>query len=112
MAEVESVNDQIHDELISHDISLRRVSGDETRRVERRLDRLGSDLKKLTIFIDPFGTSRKDAQERRLARLEKESNEIITEAYREINKIQRGELQQVANIETEATVQALEKVLP
>lgn len=112
MAEVESVNDKIHDDLISHDISLRRVSGDESRRVERRLDRLGSDLKGLTIKIDPFGASRKDVRERRLARLEKESTELINEAYREINRVQRGELQQIAGIETEATVQALEKNLP
>ena len=112
MAEVESVNDAIHDDLISHDISLRRVSGDETRRVERRLDELGSDLKALAVKIDPFGTNRSDARERRLARLERESTELINEAYREINKVQRGELQQVAAIETEATVSAIEKALP
>jgi hypothetical protein len=112
VAEVESVNDAIHDDLISHDISLRRISGDETRRIERRLDELGSDLKALTVKIDPFGTDRADARERRLARLEKESAEIINEAYREINRIQRGELQQVAAIETEATVEAVAKALP
>lgn len=112
MAEVESVNDQIHDDLISHDIKLRRVTGDEQRRIERRLDELGADLKALAIKIDPFGTDRADAQERRVSRLEKASAEIITEAYKEIDRIQRGELHQIANIETEATVQALEKALP
>lgn len=111
MAKVESVNDKIHDDLISHDINLRRVSGHETRRIERRLDKLGADLKALAIKIDPFGASRADAQERRLARLEKESSEFIKEAYQDINRIQRTELRQVANIETEATAQALEKAL-
>lgn len=108
----ESVNDKIHDDLISHDIHLRRVIGDEQKRVERRLDRLGSDLKALAARIDPFSTSREDVRERRLSRLEKESDELIKEAYREINKIQRGELQQLAAIESEASVQAIGKALP
>lgn len=108
----ESVNDEIHDDLISHDVRLLRVTGDAKRRVERRLDRLGSDLKLLTTKIDPFGTDRSDARERRLARLETESAEIIKEAYREISKIQRGELERIATVETEAEVQALEKALP
>lgn len=109
---METVNDKIHDDLISHDIRLRRVDGDAQKRVERRLDRLGADLKALTAKIDPFGTDRADARERRLARLEKESTAIITEAYREINREQRGELRQIAAIESEASVQAIEKALP
>lgn len=112
MAEHESVNDEIHDDLISHDIRLLRVIGDAKKRVERRLDKLGSDLKSLTIEIDPFGASRSDARQRRIARLEKESSEIIAEAYREISKLQRVELEQIGAIETEAEVQALERALP
>ena len=108
---VESVNDQIHDDLISHDIRLRRVLGNEQKRIERRLDELSSDLKALTAKIDPFGTSNQRQQERRLVRLEDASAAIIKEAYREISKIQRGELEQIATIETNAEVQALEKAL-
>lgn len=109
---VESVNDKIHDDLISHDIRLRRVVGDEQKRIERRLDRLGSDLKAITARIDPFSTSNTREQERRLVRLEKESTELIAEAYKDISKIQRGELEQLAAIETEAEVQAIRKALP
>lgn len=109
---VESVNDQIHDELISHDVNLRRVDGGAVKRVEKRLDRLGSDLKGLAAKIDPFSTSRSDARERRLARLEKESTELIIEAYREINAVQRDDLQRVGAIETQAQVEAITKALP
>lgn len=109
---VDSVNDQIHDDLISHDIHLRRVIGDEQKRIEKRLDELGSDLKALAAKIDPFSATRQAEQNRRLARLEKESNELITEAYKQISNIQRGELERVAGIETEAQVQAIGKALP
>jgi hypothetical protein len=109
---VESVNDKLHDDLISHDIRLQRVIGDARKRIERRLDKLGSDLKSLTIKIDPFGSDRADVRERRIARLEKESSEIIRDTYREINKWQRGELERLGTVETEAEVQALEKALP
>lgn len=109
---MDTVNDKIHDDLISHDIRLRRVDGDAQKRVERRLDKLGSDLKALAAKIDPFGASRADAQERRLVRLEKESTVLINEAYREINKVQREELPKIAAIESEATVQAVGNALP
>lgn len=109
---VESVNDQIHDDLISHDISLRRVLGAEQKRIERQLDELGADLKGLAAKIDPFSAGSAAEQERRLARLEKESTELIKETYKKISKEQRGELERVAAIETEATVQAIEKALP
>jgi len=108
----DSVNDKIHDDLISHDIALRRVIGSEQKRVERRLDELGSDLKALAARIDPFSASRADEQERRLARLEKESTELINDAYKEISKLQRSELEQVAAIESEATIEAVRKALP
>lgn len=108
---VESVNDKIHDDLISHDVRLLRVTGDAKKRVERRLDRLGSDLKALTAKIDPFGTDNSAARERRVARLDKESTAVINEAYREINKVHRAELERLGTIETEAEVLALEKAL-
>ena len=109
---VESVNDKIHDDLISHDIRLRRVAGDAQKRIERRLDRLGSDLKGLAARIDPFSASSSAEGERRLSRLEKESEELITEAYKEINKWQRDQLERLAVLESEVTVQVLEKELP
>ena len=109
---VDSVNDQIHDDLISSDIELRKVTGDCQNKTERRLDRLGGDLKKLTVEIDPFGTSRKDARERRLARLEKESADLIREAYSDIAKENNRDLKALARAESENIAQVLEKHIP
>ena len=109
---VESVNDKIHDDLIPHDIRLQRVAGDTRKRIERRLDKLGSDLKAITARIDPFSASSAAEGERRLSKLEDESQELITEAYKEINKWQRDQLERLAVIESETTVQVLEKELP
>jgi hypothetical protein len=109
---MDTVNDKIHDDLISHDIRLRRVAGDTQKQIDGRLDQLGVDLKMLATKIDPFGASRSDARERRIARLEKESTELINEAYREINRAQADELRRIAGIETEATVQAIGNALP
>lgn len=108
----ESVNDQIHDELISHDVRLRRITGDCQNRAEKRLDKLSRDLRAEIARIDPFGTDRSDAQERRLSKLEKVARELTNEAYRDIARENKSDLKRVATIESEATVQAIEKSLP
>lgn len=112
MAEIIKVNDQIHDDLISHDVALRRIEGDAKKRVERRLDRLSRDLAAITARIDPFGTERTDARERRMAKLEEQSAKLVKEAYGEISKNNREDLKRIARIETEASVQAVGKALP
>jgi DnaJ-domain-containing protein 1 len=112
MAVSEGINDKIHDDLISHDIAIRRVTGDCQRRAEKRLDRLASDLKQLTAKIDPFGTERTDARERRMERLDAESKKLIEEAYREIGKENQSDMTRLVRVEEEATLQALGKHLP
>ena len=107
-----SVNEKIHDSLIAHDVDLRRIAGDCTKRAERRLDRLTRDLSDLARRIDPHGASRKDARERRVARLEKESAELVREAYRDLNAQSGDDLKRVARIESEVTVATLEKHIP
>jgi len=109
---VESVNDKIHDDLISHDIALRRVDGDRRRKVEARIDRLGDDLKGLMAKIDPFGTDRADAQERRLKKLDEAAGAIIAEAYAEISKATNDDMKRMARIESENTVETIRKHLP
>lgn len=109
---VDSVNDQIHDSLIASDIDLRKVTGDTQNKTEKRLDKLGADLKRLTIEIDPFGTTRKDARERREAKLEKESSILIREAYSEIARQNNRDLKDLAEAESENIAQVLEKHIP
>ncbi len=112
MAEVETVNEQIHDDLISHDIHLRRIAGDCTKRAEKRLDKLARDLSDLARRIDPHIAMRTDARERRVTRLEKESRVLIREAYSDIEKENADDLKRIARIESEVTVQAVRKALP
>ncbi len=111
MAE-ESVNDRIHDDLISHDIALRRVDGDRRKKTEARIDTLADDLKAVMAKIDPFGTERADAQERRLKKLDEEVAKLIAEAYGEISKGLTSDLRRIANIESEVTVETIGKALP
>ena len=108
MAEHESVNDKIHDDLIAHDVTLRRIDGACRRHAEARLDRLSADLKALTIEIDPFGTDRLGARQRRLARLEKKARTLTVEAYADIAKENRSDLKRVGAIETEVSKQVIE----
>jgi phage-related tail protein len=108
---VEGVNDKIHDELISHDIALRRVDGGVRKEVEARIDRLASDLKALMAKIDPFGTERADAQERRLKKLDEESAKLIAEAYGEISSGTRSDMKRVAAAESEVSVKVIEDAL-
>lgn len=107
-----SVNDAIHDDLITEDIQLRRITGDCQNRAERRLDKLASDLRAELARIDPHGTDRKDARERRLAKLEKRARELTAEAYRDIERENRSDLRRIARLESEATVTAIGNNLP
>lgn len=108
----EGVNDKIHDKLISHDVEMRRVDGGRRRRAEKRIDQLSADLKALMIKIDPFGTERTDARERRLEKLDKEAGKLIAEAYAELSSENRKDLKRVARVESEAIVKTIREELP
>lgn len=111
MAKHASVNDKIHDDLITHDIRLQRITGDCRNRAERRLDKLQRDLRGEIARIDPFGANRKDTRQRRLNELQRSAKELTAEAYREIALVNHADLKRVAMIETQATAQALESAL-
>jgi thymidylate kinase len=112
MASAKSVNDQIHEDLIPHDIDLQRVSAHCRKNVEERLDQLVADLAAVAIRIDAHGASRTDARQRRLSRLEKESAQITREAYKDISKMCMSDMQRVAVVEQEKQVKALEENIP
>jgi hypothetical protein len=108
----ESVNDQIHEGLIEHDVRLRRADGRVRNRIEARIDQMGADLKALMIKIDPFGTERADARERRLKKLDEQAAKIIAEAYAEISKQSQSDLKRLARVESETVVAEIGKALP
>lgn len=107
-----SVNDKIHDRMISHDIEMRRVDGGRRRKAERRIDQLSDDLKALMAKIDPFGTENTKAQERRLAKLDEEAGKLIAEAYAELSTENRKDLRRVARVESEAIAKTIREELP
>lgn len=108
----ESVNDRIHDRLIEHDVEMRRVDGGRQKRVEARLDQMADDLKELMIKIDPFGTERSDARERRLKKLDEEAAKIIAEAYADISTASKDDMKRLARTESEAVIAAIAEELP
>lgn len=107
-----STNTDIRDSLAEHDIDLRRVDGGIRRRVERRLDELGRDLKGLMAKIDAHGAQHTDSREGRLVKLEKEAKALIDEAYAEINKLVGADLRAVAKTESAAILGAVAESLP
>lgn len=109
---MESVNDKIHDKLIKHDVELRRVDGGRQKRVEKRLDQMADDLKGLLAKIDPFGTERRDARERRLKKLDEEAAKIIAEAYTDISKATKDDMGRLARAESEVIVKTIAEELP
>ena len=108
----ESVNDRIHDKLIEHDVEMRRVDGGRQKRAESRLDQMADDLKALLTKIDPFGTERSDARERRLKKLDTEAAKIISEAYADISKATAEDMKRLARTESEAVVKTIAEELP
>jgi hypothetical protein len=112
MAEAKSVNDQIHEDLIPHDIDLRRVDAHCRRKIEDRLDQLVADLAALAVKVDPHGASRNDARQRRLSKLEKESRALVREAYRDVNKMCMSDMQRIAVVEQEKQISSLESNIP
>lgn len=107
-----SVNDHINEALVSHDVTLQRVTGDMQRRVDRRMTQLERDLKTLLVTVDVHGAQRKDSRERRMQMLRRESKRIITEAYSEINTMQRKDLRQLARLESKAMGKIIREELP
>ena len=107
-----TTSEDVRDDLISHDVDIRRLDGDVRRQIERRIDKLNTDLRALAIQIDPHGAQRTDAKERRLVKLEKASKPIIRQAYAEIEKITDANTKRLARVESKTVVDTIEENLP
>jgi len=98
--------------MIEQAIQLARVDAGLQRKIDDRLDQLGADLKALTLNVDVAGTPRRDAQVRRMAKLDKQSRELIRVAYAEINTLTKSVLSDVAKVTSAAFVNSLEENIP
>lgn len=107
-----SVSEEVQDDFIKQDVQLARVDAGLQKQIDARLDKLGRDLKRLTLDVDVAGTPRRDAQVRRMAKLNKESRELIRVAYSDINAMTKATLGKVAAATSMEVVSALEENLP
>jgi hypothetical protein len=103
---------EIRDDLIQQEVLYRRVDAGVRSDVNKRITQLGRDLKNLMFSIDVHGTSRKDARERRLKRLNTESRTMIRTAYSEIGGIMRAAVRRIAKVETKKATEVVRKHVP
>ena len=93
-----TVNQDIRDDLISHDIDLRKLDGDARNTIDGMLDEMEKELKVKIVEIDPFTPTNTKVKEARLVRLDVATAPIIRDTYIEINKLidERGKSVDVA----------------
>lgn len=107
-----STAEQVQDDFIAQDVQLARVDAGLQKRIDARLDQLGRDLKRLTLDVDVAGTPRRDAQIRRMNKLNKGSRELIRIAYSDINRLTKDVLVDVAAATSMEVATALEENIP
>jgi len=107
-----TVNQDIRDDLVAHDIDIRKLTGSIQRQVDGRLDRMARDIKRAMSDHDPFGATRKDARTNRAKALDEETKEIVATAYREIDSLVRDDLQRAARVESVAVNEVIQENLP
>lgn len=102
----------IRDDLIEHDIDLRRVDGDVRNAVRKRLSELGKELVAIVASIDAHGAARADTRQKRLKEIEKKGREATQAAYRDIHKLVSSTSKQVATLESEKVIDVIRKNVP
>lgn len=108
----DNISTKILDDLTEHDVQRTKVDGGLRRRIAARMDALEKELRRLTEEIDPAGTLRRDARQRRISKLDKASREAIRQAYADVHRITRLFSVDMAGIETEVVVDTIEANLP
>ena len=107
-----TVNQDIRDDLISHDIDLRKVDGDTRNKVNKILDVMEKKLKGLIVEIDPFTPENTKVKDARLKRLDDAAAPIIAETYREINKFINERGKRVVVTESKQVTDAIHDNIP
>lgn len=102
-----SVNEDIRDDLVAHDIDLRRLDGAVRNEIDRRYDELGTKLQELLAKHNPHGAVRVGARKRRLRKYEADARKAINEALTDISKIIRKNLRGVARTEATAVIDSI-----
>ena len=100
----ESISDQILDDLIEHEVAVRRVIGGSQRKAQQIHVEMENELVALFLKMNP----RTDAQ---VARFLKKARQIIAESFRSQNTTLNATLRSVARAENDAVNGAIESRL-
>ena len=107
-----TVNQDIRDDLISHDIDLRKLDGDTRNKIDAMLDEMEKLLKVEIVLIDPFTQTQTKVKEARLKRLEEATAPIIAETYRKIHLMMNELGKGVVVAESKAITNAIHDSIP
>lgn len=107
-----SVNEDIRDDLVEHDIDLQRLSGDVRNKARRRWDELDRELRTLIAKHDVQGAVRKRTREKRLKEFQADARLAINAATKDIHDVLRASLRGVARLESTAVVDSIIESLP
>ena len=94
-----SLNEDIRDELIPHDLLVRRAIAGVDREINARLNRLAVELRALLYRLDPAGTNRPDARQRRAAKWNVRATELTRQAFVDIERLTREANKRFAYVE-------------
>lgn len=107
-----TVNQDIRDELISHDIDLRKLDGETRNKIDAILDEMEKEIKVEIVLIDPFTPTNTKVKEARLTRLDVAVAPIIAETYREIHAMMNELGRSVVVAESKAITNAIHDNIP
>lgn len=102
-----SLNEDIRDDLVEHDIDVRRVDGDLRNRIDKRYDELNRELRELLVRHDPHGAKRIGTRKKRLAAYEKDARKAVNAALTDINALIRKTISGIARAETSAVIDSI-----
>ena len=103
-----TLNEDVRDELIEQDVQNQRASGGLQNEVDRRLQQLTRELRRVVAEVDP-GSGTPAVKRRKLKRVEELARPVIGEAFRDINAMTRNTLGRMAVTDVSAVEIAIER---
>jgi len=104
---MESLSDVLANDLVDHSVDLLRLGTSTRRKVRGVLKKLELDLRAKIKEIDPSATPSATRRLGRLSRLLEATDKTIRTSYRENRKILRSEMVELADIEVQKTIGAV-----
>lgn len=104
---VKSASDKVHTDLLGQQVRAERVASTLEREALAHIQTLQTELIRELARIDPAGTERTDAQQRRLKRLHAVAFSLITETYNQIASDHDAGLREYSILEHHAVLNAL-----